>query len=180
MKTIESINNDIILIKTATAVFLVDKRVPNYVELTFPTFDPETIKKIKGLSKSSADAYLCLEISDGFKNHILLFQILSSSLQMCKVYPDEDDAIIRLFLVSCDRDKFMRLLAMFKFTASSYFFSSEATAMGKWWDSITRRIQKGWMRSNTFSFMGIVIKKKEDETLEDIKRLMMGYITYLK
>ncbi len=180
MKTIEPINNDIILIKTATAVFLVDKRVPNYVELTFPTFDPEIIKKIRDISKSSTETYLCLEISDRFKNHTLLFRILSFSLQMCKIFPDDDGAIIRLFLASCDRDKFMRLLAMFKFTASSYFFSSEATAMGKWWDSITRRIQKGWMRSNTFSFMGIVIKKKEDETLEDIKRLMMGYITYLK
>jgi len=182
MKTIDSTNNDIILIKTATAVFLIDKRFPEFIELSFLTLDPKTIDKIKKFPKylAKSSLYLCTKISDGFKDHYLLFQMLNSFFRLCNAYPVENDGIIRFYLTPCNRKEFMKLLTMFSFTRSAYYVSPSDTSTGQWWDSISQKIKHGWIRSNVFSFFGVIIKKKEDETLEDIKRLMVGYITYLK
>ena len=173
---------DVIYIKTATAVILIDKHFPEFVELSFLTLDPKTIVKIKNLPRYLAEEslYLCVEISDGFRDHRLLFQILNSFCKLCNAYPAENDGIVRFYLTPCNRKEFMRLLTAFKFTRSAYYVTPSTTSIGQWWDSVSQRIKHGWIRSNMFSFFGVIIKKRRDESLRDVKRIGLGYLTYLK
>ncbi len=172
---------DVIQMSNSVALFLVNEHFRDYIDLSFPCNDPNTIYQLRNLLSVSnfSDLYL----SSAFQNPRgkelnFLFKIEDFTLQPLEINSNTDDSIVRFYLSPLDDDDFTKLIVSFPFSISTPLFSP-VTSTGKWWELISHKIKKGWVRSSIFPFKAVVIRKKQSETLEDLRRLGLGYLTCL-
>ncbi|WAE39558.1 MAG: hypothetical protein FHOMOCKG_00030 [Methanophagales virus GBV302] len=172
---------DVIQMSNSVALFLVNEHFRDYIDLSFPCNDPNTIHQLRNLLSVSnfSDLYLSSAFQDPRGDKLnFLFKIEDFTLQPLEINPNTDDSIVRFYLSPLDDSDFTKLIKSFPFSISSPLFSP-VTSTGKWWELISYKIKKGWVRSSIFPFEAVIIRRKQSETLEDLRRLGLGYLTCL-
>ncbi len=157
-----------IFIQSFVAAFLFSKH--SSIELTFLTYTPKVAKQIKSINKSN-DLYLVLK--EKKEKYVVSFRIDDYTVEM-----NDDDGIIQFSLTIINKEEFSKLAQTF-YVSRSVPTRIAFSIVDKWWTRIAEKIERGWVRSTIFAFKGVILDKKDNESLKDIEKLGVGYLTYI-